>query len=328
MQLRDQESLNFDEKSVSTKKPSLRKQFLVWTGFGNKTLWDFLQFLCTAAIPVILTFYGIQQANLAAQREINEEKRDQDNQLHQIMTDYLDSMTAFLLKEQEQLQQNGKASKAQMLAQARTLNTLRQLDPERKGHLLKFLYEAGLVRQCQFDDTLGKVNDCQPSILSLGGARLDEIMFEKPMPLPGVDLTNALLPKAKLPRIDLTGAQLEGANFKDADLTEAYLAEAHMKNAILQDVTATGAKLANANLTGVVLENADFRGANMIKVNLSGAKLANTKLNNANLQEADLRGANLEGVTLEKTIFQGAIYNSTTQFPDGFNPATEGMLQE
>ncbi len=176
----------------------------------------------------------MQQAEIARTQAALDQQRNEDNQHAKIMSDYLDAMTKLLLenptKDSEQigkvsalnlldsstrnLGEGNKISTANMIARARTLNTLRQLDGVRKGQLLKFLYEAGLVRQCQFNPTTGDVHNCSPSKLTLTGAKLNEVAFENPIPLPGVDLARAWLPDAQLSEVDLTEALLEKATLR------------------------------------------------------------------------------------------------------------------
>ena len=62
---------------------------------------------------------------------------------------------------------------------------------------------------------------------------------------------------------------------------------------------------------------------------LAGRDLSRADLRYAPLQGADLRGANLEGAdlrwaNLNGADLHGAIYNSSTHWPDGFNPARSG----
>ena len=94
----------------------------------------------------------------------------------------------------------------------------------------------------------------------------------------------------------MAGANLRGANLRDADLWDADL---------------RGADLRDANLGAADLRGADLRGANLWAANLWDADLG----------DADLRGANLRGAN-----FRGASANRLTVWPDGFDPATKGVI--
>lgn len=296
-----------------------------WTGLQNRTLWDVMQFICTAAVPVVLTWWSLQQGYRADLQEKGSRERNEDNQKAALMSNYLDSMSQYLLGEPSESQNTDTAD---MIARARTLNTLRQLDAERKGLLLKFLYEANLVRKCQFNNVTGGVSSCQSSQLRLNEAKLDNVVFETPIAMPGIDLTKAKLVEAVLPGIDLTGALLNNADLSNANLNGAFLNHAQLSVAKLKQAKAIDANLENANLKQALLTGIDFSGANLKKAILIEANLTNAILINTNLEETDLRGANLDGADLTGANLRSAKYNDNTKFPAGFNPSGKGMRKE
>ena len=68
-----------------------------------------------------------------------------------------------------------------------------------------------------------------------------------------------------------------------------------------------------------------------IPVDLSGADLSGADLNRADLREADLRGANLRRADLSwadlrEANLRWARYNTSTKWPDGFDPEAAGAL--
>lgn len=315
---------------------------------ANASTWSRFQVVEKIAIPLTIAVLGTifsfvqwqvdvtrgeREQKLAYERQEQEQLTTLDNQRHQILSGYLDQMTRLLLVEN-----SGEADpsiilklsdEAKPIARARTLSTLRQLDGERKGQLLKFLYEAGLIGgQCQLNPKTLNAENCQPSALDLDGARLDETVFERPIPLPGVDLTEAFLPKAKLPEIDLTRAEMQKANLNGANLEKAILFEAQMENIRLVEAILVDANLSTANLTGAVLEKANLQGARLADAKLSGADLTGANLDNADLQGANLIGTNLTEVSLQGINLKGAIYNDSTEFPKGFDPTGKGMLKQ
>lgn len=347
MQLNEKASRDPARKfSPKNKDGSRKTYFPAWTGLNDKTLWDILQFLCTAAVPIVLTVWSMQQTQIARMQEEQSQSNNEDNQRAKIMSDYLDAMTKYLLEDSAKAPIS---SKANMIARARTLNTLRQLDANRKGQLLKFLYEANLVAPCKLDPATGKMPSCKVSKLGLNGARLDEVTFDIPIPMPGIELTGASLPNAKLPGIDLTGAQLQKANLEGAHLEGATLTQAQLNSVILQNANLTGAVLEKADLTNALLSNADLTGSRLPGSSLKGAYLRNAKLDNSDLTEADLQGADLSkaklgdsdlikadlrdadltDATLTGTVnLKGAMYNQRTKFPANFNPILKGMIHQ
>jgi hypothetical protein len=169
-----------------------------WTGFANKTLWDWLQLLVVPAMIAIVRAgftaaqgYLQQQAEeqrAEAQRDA-EESRAQDEALQA----YLEGMGNLILDEglpsNEELPSSQGGEEARTLARARTLTILDGVDGARKRSVVQFLHESGLVRKNQ-------------PIVSLSGAELRR-----------ADLSGA----------QLGGAELDGADLSDADLTRADL---------------------------------------------------------------------------------------------------------
>jgi Pentapeptide repeats (8 copies) len=92
-------------------------------------------------------------------------------------------------------------------------------------------------------------------------------------------------------------------------------------------VCLSGENLAWATLTQIDLRASDLQDANLSGANLCGANLSEkTNLAFANLSRADLSGAdlrdtNLMGASLDSATLDGALHNSITQFPQGFDPS-------
>lgn len=72
--------------------------------------------------------------------------------------------------------------------------------------------------------------------------------------------------------------------------------------------------LAYADLSGKYLTEANFVGANLRGANLKGAVIV----------RADLRRANLEEAHLDRADLRGALYDSQTRWPAGFDPGRAG----
>ena len=92
-----------------------------------------------------------------------------------------------------------------------------------------------------------------------------------------------------------------------------------------------GANLRGANLRGANLRDANLRAANLGGANLAGAYLTRSNLTDANLTDANLRGASLRGAylggaSLRGASLRGASANRLTVWPDGFDPATKGVI--
>src|SRR5215469_15702397 len=199
-------------------------------GLSGKNLWDWLQLLI---IPAVLAIGGYV-FNFTTSR--NEQKATQlraqterdiafDNQREAALQDYIDSISELLLH--EKLRESGQIDEVRTLARVRTLNVLSRLDGRRKGIVVQFLHESGLIYE-------------EVKIIDLSQA----------------DLTGA----------DLGFAYLHGADLSDAYLHEAHLHEAHLRAANLSRTDLSGADLSYANLNFARLIGADLSGANLTHV--------------------------------------------------------------
>jgi uncharacterized protein YjbI with pentapeptide repeats len=260
------------------------------------TLWDLLQLLI---IPGVLTVGGLwfnqiqkdreqrateqrvkTERDTAEQRAKTEREIAEDNQRETALQGYIDKMSELLLE--KKLRESAKDAEVRNIARVRTLTALRRLDAERKGSVLQFLYESGLI-------------DKEMPIVELYGANLED-----------ADLSNAQLGEAKLRRVNLNRANLYSIDLEGANLYEADLSGADLYAANLQDADLRYAKLHEAILEGACLWNANLEGADLSKANLIETSLSGANLSGVDLQEADLREAFLEKANLSGARLKGA----------------------
>jgi uncharacterized protein YjbI with pentapeptide repeats len=222
------------------------KVFWNWTGFREKKGWDFLQLLITPLVLVFLAQIFTYCSNQTNQKIAN--NRYQRDTLEK----YFDEITKLLFE--KNLRQIDKNKKNQgdeaKIARTKTLSALRELDPDRKGLLLKFLYEDGLVSSFP-----------EKTIIFLADA----------------DLSSAILRGSHLSRANLSRANLSKADLKEAYLAKAYLvganlAEADLRSAILGEADIRGADLTRADLTQADLTQADLRNAKLTAKQVKSAK--------------------------------------------------------
>jgi uncharacterized protein YjbI with pentapeptide repeats len=264
-----------------------------WTGFGEaalpkpenrevrpkKTVWDWLQLLIVpfvlALIAVAFTLYQEgRQSRIERQRTENaleiEKQRAQDVALQ----DYLDQMGNLLLNKDRPLRQSKEGDEVRTLARARTVTVLERMDPSRKGQIVQFLSEAGLVQRVEGEP-----------IISLDEANLE-----------GADLGGADLFDANLLDAYLLDAYLEGADLRGADLRGAYLEGADLEDADLYDANLEGANLEGADLEDAYLEGADLEGADLRDANLEGALLEGAR--GIGKEQLEKQAKNLRGATM------------------------------
>jgi uncharacterized protein YjbI with pentapeptide repeats len=135
-----------------------------------------------------------------------------------------------------------------------------------------------------------------------------------------VHLKDADLTRADLKGANLRGADLEGANFRHADLKSATFVNADLKGANLRNADLSGAILRNAGLEGADLDSADLPRAD-----LRGARLGRANLSGAALKGAKLSGARLSGTNLGEALLEGAVADSSTEWPEEFDATSNGI---
>jgi uncharacterized protein YjbI with pentapeptide repeats len=231
-----------------------------------KTLWDWLQLLIVPAILVAVTFaWSATQTRSDNKREdqrIAEDRRAaEEARQDATLQGYLKEMSGLVLDKNLLISKWHDAVRA--VARADTLTALRRLDGERKGAVVRFLAEAGLLDP---EDPKGNF----------------------PFNLAKVDLEDA----------DLTGADLKGAHIAGVNLTKTNLTGAHLEDAHVEDANFAYAKLKGAHLEGAQAEGVNFLYANLAGANLAGAYLRDAVLDVANFAGANLRAANLAHATL------------------------------
>jgi uncharacterized protein YjbI with pentapeptide repeats len=179
-----------------------------WTGVSGKDLWDWWQLLI---LPVGLAvggfLFNMKQSETSLKVSKQQHQTDlqiaDDQQREAALEGYLDHISELLLE--KNLVSPQARSDIREMARVRTLITLRRVDKYRKGVLLQFLHEAGLINK---DNT----------IIDLHWADLSEA------DLNGADLREANLSGANLSEASLSGANLSGANLSGAKVTAGQLA--------------------------------------------------------------------------------------------------------
>ena len=226
----------------------------------GKNLWDLLQLLI---IPLVLAGGGLwfnqiqkdREQRAADERAETEREIALDNQRETALQEYLDSISELLLH--EKLRESEAEDEVRKIARVRTLTVLPRLDPIRKGSVLQFLEESGLI-------------DSGNPIIDLNRADLSRVQLYKPW-LNEVDLHETNLSEADLYEADLSGATMRAANLSEADLREANL-----QGTILNAADLRRAKLADADLGEATLFRADISSEQLEKAkSLKGAIMPN-----------------------------------------------------
>jgi uncharacterized protein YjbI with pentapeptide repeats len=323
-----------------------------WTGFGEsvrekatttvdirreKTLWDWLQLIGTLLIPIAVAggTYMLNRAAKKREEDAQRAQKEREEDLQQQRAEdatlqaYLDYMAKRLTDPHRPLQRSHLGDKLSVAARAQTLTALGRLqDGKRKGSVVQFLYEAGLINR-------------DYSVVSLEGADLSNANLRKPPFSKRQDLVEANLRGA-----DLRNSDLSQVNLGNADLSNATLVGAHLTNMFLDKANLRSADLRNADLTSTTLNGADLRGAYLSKAKLEYANLAEanlasgsemhyawyTWLSEANLSHAYLHHASLSGAYLNNAVLRHAALSEANLTGTHLSCAdlqnTKGLMQE
>jgi len=238
-----------------------------WTEkvLAGKTLWDWMSLLLVPLLVGIGTIvvtaqqtdaqnalsqqlHNLDQRQHASDQSIAEQQHTSDQNIAQqarydgLLKNYRDGIDTLLLT--SGLRTAPLGSDVRRIAHSRTLDVLRQVDASRKGAVVTYLADLGLVQGGYFDTT----------------AKWHIVV-------PAISLYRADLLNADLTITDLRGADLTGANLYRATPRGANLTNVNLTNVNLRGADLYRADLLNANLT-----NTDLRGANLTRANLTRAK--------------------------------------------------------
>src|SRR5215217_6840055 len=110
-----------------------------WVGVSDKKFWDYLELLIVPA-ALAVGVYWLNRAQRERELEVeNERARDV------ALEAYLDQMSQLLFDKDRPLRKSEQGDEVRTLARARTLTVMRKLDGARKGSVVRFLYESGLI---------------------------------------------------------------------------------------------------------------------------------------------------------------------------------------
>jgi uncharacterized protein YjbI with pentapeptide repeats len=230
----------------------------------------------------VYQFTSQQAANVAQQAASQAQALDQQRQT--TLSSYLDDMSSLLLTNNLDTAKPGSTVLA--LATARTDTALRDLDGNRKGTLVRFLWEATLINNRHPVIDLFEVN---LSSAVFAGANLYQVKLSTDN-LSRADFAYTVLNDANLSRTDLEQANLHGADLRGADLREANLSCSNLGSGVIVECNGVaGANMSGADLTGADLTGADLTGTDLSNSELFGAVVTKNQL----AQASSLKGAEM-----------------------------------
>jgi hypothetical protein len=182
----------------------------------------------------------------------------------------------------------------QSLARAKTLIVLESLDPLRKGQVIQYLHDSGLVpRHSKTPYDSGSNNTCSTftnnSILTNKDIAFNYDSNSKKI---RVQLKDIELQDKALPGISFNGAGLKKINFKSSNLDCSSFKSTTIDDTSLENALMRGADFSDFS----TLQRINFSGSVLEKANLSGAILKEVNFDKANLEKADLSGTKFQDV--------------------------------
>jgi uncharacterized protein YjbI with pentapeptide repeats len=299
----------------------------VWLGVGerrwmkspdeeiqpSKTVWDILQLLI---IPLMLAavalFFNASQASRDRGRE--DRRIREDRALAEAAREdatleaYLGKMGGLMVD--RDLLRSRPGSAVRQIARTSTIATLRRLNGARKGEVVHFLYESGLLRvRLERDGLLLVSTPVTKPVINLEGADLR-----------GVDLVKASLSPSDGYGVLLEG-DLRGARFEHAVLNQTYFESADLRGASFNDASVQssslyatdlrGASFAGAQVYSSFLDSADLRGASFKEADVRETILGGTKLQAASFKGASFVKTGLDDANLEGAVFDQAVIGTT-----------------
>jgi uncharacterized protein YjbI with pentapeptide repeats len=255
-----------------------------------------IKIFLSALIPLMIGVFTIvttlQEQKLSTlQREhdkreallLRQQSEHQANNLHKenIYTIYLDDVSKLLISDNE------KSSLMQI--RAKTLATLRQLDSERKKHLLLFLYETELIYR-PLEKTISSllnVNDADFSGVYFQGTTETSCSFMY-LYLHRVYLSNSSFIDCYIDRSNFSASSMYRTNFFKARLYRisfkfTLLHQSNFNQATLFNMSFVGASLVECNFTGTIWKVGivDFTNANLTGAVISDQELSKSILDNS-----------------------------------------------
>jgi uncharacterized protein YjbI with pentapeptide repeats len=257
---------------------------------GNRKMLDCCRLVFSALVPCLVGIFTIiftLQQQLLSNRQREQDQQNQlDAQRQTLFDAYIDDISNLLL---QTLGTNRSDDKFLLYARTKTLNALRNLNPERKKHILLFLYESRLLQTPGLDLRGADFNDVQ----LIGPYQLDYLH------LPGVFWSNALFVDCSLTSAIFNQSHMINARFINTALQRASLPETQLNNADFQQTT-----VFFANFTGASLVRANFINAEVVQ----GITFTNADLLHARFTEDQLKG---------KRIYTTAHAFHQARFPNG-----------
>jgi uncharacterized protein YjbI with pentapeptide repeats len=282
-----------------------------------KTVWDFLQLLIVPAILVVVALaFNASQASRERQREDRQVQEDRalaaETRRDANLDAYLTEMRDLILN--RQLLTSRRGSAVQSVARTATLTAVRRLDGRRKGEVIRFLAEAGLL-----DDPIVILDNADLRDANLANARLGDVVL-------GGDLRGARFDDTELNHVDFGAADLSGASFRRAVINSVDFSYSNLTNGVFNHSFIMGTPRPS-KATRSLREALRQDPTTFLAVCLNNASFAHARIFGADFGEAGGRDVDfsyvkdLRSLSLEDAFFDTARLTGVRWRPEGW-PST------
>jgi uncharacterized protein YjbI with pentapeptide repeats len=280
-----------------------------WTTAPNeevrpaKTLWDWLQLIAVPlALAVLAVLFNEWQSERDARREersaIRERAIARDARLDAVLQTYITQLSNLVLD--HQLLTSGETSDVRVIARTLTLAAVRRLDGRRKGEVVRYLDDAGLIAS--------DAGGAEGPIIFLGDADLRRADLRdarsQGLSFAGADLRGARFDRADILFTDFAGSRLQEARFVSAFVAHTSFERARLDGAVFAGAgfyaTAVG-KLPPGWSQSTRFKGACLSGATFYRAEVDAATLADAVGLHVDFAEARLSPRVLAGAELKRT---------------------------
>jgi uncharacterized protein YjbI with pentapeptide repeats len=204
---------------------------------------------------------------------------------------------------------------------------LRRPDWFERFHLAELSRDAGvaIVTGAVIGLVLTRVADTYEERRAALDVRRDNLRFVREKSgskvFAGLDLHDQTLAGLDLTGASFAGADLSGTNFCNTNLSNADFTGANLSDALLNEEFDCFTDFSGTLFAGTQLDGANLHGADLSSVDFGDEVTGFASLARAELSFTFLRGVDFSGVDLSGANLSGANYDSSTTWPNGFDPA-------
>jgi Pentapeptide repeats (8 copies) len=240
-----------------------------------KTVWDWLQLLVVPAMLVVIALlFNTSQASRERKREDRQIAEDralaESAREDATLEAYFAQISSLMLD--RDLLRSRPGSAVRQVARTATLTATRRVNGRRKGEIVRFLSEVGLLQPKPIGDAFSEatilLDGADLRGADLAGALLSGIDFFR-VDLRGADLTHALLSENFFTLSDLRRSRFDYASVVNGSFERSDLRGASFKNGSITRTLFEDDCLTNARFVGAVFRETTFDGADGRNVDFS-----------------------------------------------------------